>query len=162
MNTTPESSAPEANGPRLIVNTQYVKDFSFENPNSPKSLLPSNERPGIDIHIDMKAQRLQEEVFELALTITAKASRKEEVVFMVDLTYAGVFTIQGVKEEELSSVLMVDAPTILFPFARRIVADVTRDGGFPPLMLEPIDFQGLYIQQRERAQAEGKASSSAA
>lgn len=147
------------NAPRLIVNTQYVKDLSFENPNSPKSLLPNNERPAIDIHIDMKAQRLQEDVFELSLVVNAKASRKEEVVFVVELTYAGVFTIQNVKEEELSGVLMVDAPTILFPFARRVVADVTRDGGFPPLLLEPIDFQSLYLQQREKAEKEKEAKS---
>lgn len=132
--------------PRITIDSQYVKDLSFEQPNAPESLLPSSKRPDIKIGVEVRARPVKEGSYEVELIIKAEAKRDEHVLFLVDLTYGGVITIQNVKPEMLQPVLLIEGPRLLFPFARRIVADVTRDGGFPPLMLSPIDFVELYRQ----------------
>lgn len=142
---SPESAAP---GPRFIVKGQYVKDLSFENPHAPHSLVIPKEKPKIDINVDLRAQKLQDNVYELALQISTRAKAEGNSLFLVDLTYAGIFEVANIPEERIEPVILVDCPFVLFPFARRVIADVTRDGGFPPLMLEPIDFHALYLQNR--------------
>ncbi|MBL0318818.1 MAG: protein-export chaperone SecB [Alphaproteobacteria bacterium] len=134
---------------RVISNIQYVKDLSFENPNSPISLRPSNEQPRIEVTVNINAQRLQGETFEVALQALVSAKFQEKTAFLVDLTYAGVFTLEQIPDEEREAILLVYCPTLLFPFVRRIISDTTRDGGFPPLMVDPIDFSNLY-QSRKR------------
>lgn len=129
---------------RIINNVQYIKDLSFESPNAPMSLRPSNEQPRIEVTVNINVQRLQGDTFEVALQTVVSAKAQEKTTFLVDLTYAGVFTLEEMPEHEKEPVLLVYCPSLLFPFVRRVVADVTRDGGFPPLMVDPIDFASLY------------------
>ena len=136
----------------IAINAQYVKDFSFESPNAPMSLT-SKEAPNIDLGVDVQVSKLQENVFEVGLVIRAEAKAADKVVFLAELTYAGVFTID-VADEERDGILLVYCPNILFPYARRIISDATRDGGFPPLMLDPVDFTRIYQQHVEKAAKE--------
>jgi preprotein translocase subunit SecB len=143
----PESPSPDAE-PRFVVKGQFIKDLSFENPHAPQSLFPGKEKPSIDVAVDIKAGRLQESLFETTLLISCHAKAEGNTLFLIELAYSGIFQLQNIPVEQVDRLLFVDAPFALFPFARRVVADISRDGGFPPLMLEPIDFQALY-QARE-------------
>jgi preprotein translocase subunit SecB len=144
--------APQPGGPPAIaINVQYVKDLSFENPNAPHSLVQSQTRPQIEVSVDVQGRNVAQNSFEVALRINATAKQGEATAFMVELLYAGVFTLQNIPQDQLEPVLLIECPRLLFPFARRVVADATRDGGFPPLMLEPIDFLQLYQRHRQAA-----------
>jgi preprotein translocase subunit SecB len=147
-NTTPSEKAP---APSFAIKGQYVKDISFESPNAPQSLMATNYAPKIEVNVELKAQKLQENIFETVLHLTARASNEEMPLFLADLAYAGIFEISNVPQEHIEPLIMIDCPFVLFPFARRVIADLTRDGGFPPLMLDPIDFHTLYIQNKARA-----------
>jgi len=133
--------------PQVSILTQYVKDLSFENPNAPQSL-QMETAPRIEINVNVNARRVSEDMFEVELKIEAKAFNGDAAAFVVELLYGGLFGLRNVPAEALEPFLVVEAPRILFPFARRIVADATRDGGYPPLLLEPIDFASLYMQQQ--------------
>ncbi len=135
------SGAPNGGQPRIQIVGQYVKDLSFENPGAPASIA---QRPGIDLGVDLQARRMDGEHFEVEIKLRVTAKNEEKPVFLLELVYAGLFQIQNVPDEVLQQVLLIEAPHMLFPFARRIVADVVRDGGMPPLMIEPIDFAALY------------------
>ncbi len=143
------SNGDDANAPlpQVAILTQYVKDLSFENPNAPASLQTEGQ-PQIEVNVGVNARRANDSMFEVELKISATATSGEITSFMVELLYAGLFGLTNVPEEAIEPFLIIEAPRILFPFARRIIADATRDGGFPPLMLDPIDFQALYMQQR--------------
>lgn len=134
---------PDGDGgaPHVQVIGQYVKDLSFENPGAPMTL---TARPQIDLGVDLQARRLDQDRYEVELRLRVSAKAEERPVFLLELVYAGLFLIQNAPEEMLQPVLLIDGPHLLFPFARRIVADVIRDGGMPPLMIEPIDFASLY------------------
>jgi len=134
----------------FMVKGQYIKDLSFENPHAPQSLAVVNARPTIDVNVDLKAQKLQEDFYEMTLHISARASNEGNVLFLVDLAYSGLFQVSNIPADRLEPLIMIDCPFVLFPFARRVVADVTRDGGFPPLMLDPIDFHALYMQNKAK------------
>lgn len=136
--------------PGFQVRAQYIKDLSFESPHAPQSLFSTNARPGIDVSVDLKAQKLQDDTYEVVVNISTRAATENNTLFLVELSYAGVFHIIGIPEEHMERVLLIDAPFIMFPFLRRIISDITRDGGFPPLMLDPIDFNQLYIQNKQR------------
>ncbi len=138
---------PAAGQPQVSILTQYVKDLSFENPNAPASLQMA-EAPRIEINVNVNARRSGDDLYEVELKIEARATTGETTAFVVDLLYGGLFALRNLPEEALEPFLVVEAPRILFPFARRIVADATRDGGFPPLLLEPIDFGSLYMAQQ--------------
>ena len=138
------------NTPRFLIKGQYVKDLSFENPHSPHSLIALEEKPRIDFNVDLKVQRFNEQHYELTLHLVARAMGKENTLFLVELDYAGIVQFIGIPEDKVESLLYVDCAFILYPFARRVMADVTRDGGFPPLMLEPIDFHALYAQNKQK------------
>ncbi len=140
--------------PQVSILTQYVKDFSFENPNAPQSLQMA-EQPRIEINVNVNAKRAGDDLYEVELKIEARATAGDQTSFVIDLLYGGLFGLRNLPEEALEPFLIVEAPRILFPFARRIVADATRDGGFPPLLLEPIDFGSLYLAQQ---QAQGAAT----
>jgi preprotein translocase subunit SecB len=127
--------------PRIQMVGQYVKDLSFENPGAPAALA---QRPAIDLGVDLQARRMDAEHFEVELKLRVTAKVEEKAVFLLELVYGGLFQVQNVPEDVLQQVLLIDGPHLLFPFARRIVADVVRDGGMPPLMIEPIDFAGLF------------------
>jgi preprotein translocase subunit SecB len=138
---TPGAAADTAQ--RLIVNAQYIKDLSFENPRAPQSLTQQNTAPAVDINVDVNAQPLNPETFEVVLTVKASAKVNGEPLFLLELVYGAVVTVRNVPREMLPPVLLVETPRLMFPFARNIVADATRDGGFPPLMINPIDFTDL-------------------
>jgi len=137
----------------FIIKGQYIKDLSFENPHAPQSLLAAEERPGIDVNVDIKAQKLQDNIYEMTLHIATRAVAGSNTLFLVDLAYAGIFQISNIPPEHIEPLILIDCPFVLFPFARRVIADVTRDGGFPPLMLDPIDFHALYLQNRAKTEA---------
>jgi preprotein translocase subunit SecB len=146
-------SAPATNGedtaPAVGILTQYVKDLSFENPNAP-AVYQANAQPQLDVGFNIGANQVGEDVHEVVLKIDVKAQGADgQTHFLVDLQYAGLFGIRNVPPEHLQPFLLGEAPRLLFPFARRVLADAVRDGGFPPLMLEPIDFAALYVQQAE-------------
>jgi len=136
--------------PQISLLAQYVKDLSFENPNAP-AVYSWQSQPQIDIQFNISNQKAADDVFEVALRITAKAAADEGTTFAAELVYAGLFGIRNIPEEQLPPFLYAEAPRLLFPFARRVLADATRDGGFPPLLLDPIDFGALYMQQQAQA-----------
>jgi preprotein translocase subunit SecB len=138
---------------QLGVLGQYIKDFSFENPNAPRSLQPTQTQPAINIQINVSVQRMAETDYEVTLTLEGKAENSGTVLFAFDLTFAGVFRIQNVPEEALQPLIMIECPRLLFPFAREIVATAVRNGGFPPLLLDPVDFVSLYQQRGAQGQA---------
>ena len=148
---TPEAAEALANGadlaPQAGILAQYVKDLSFENPNAPGSLQMQGQ-PKIEINVNVNARAGGQDMYEVELKVEASARAPDDkLAFQVELLYAGLFRLTGAPQEAIEPFLIVEAPRILFPFARRVIADVVRDGGFPPLMLEPIDFGGLYLQQ---------------
>ncbi|MFZ5732845.1 MAG: protein-export chaperone SecB [Pseudomonadota bacterium] len=145
-NGTPQEDAP----PQLNVLAQYTKDLSFENPNAPASLGQQQQQPAINIQINVGANALAENDFEVVLSIEGKAESAGTVMFSFELAYAGVFRIQNVPKENLHPLVMIECPRLLFPFAREIIATSVRDGGFPPLMLDPVDFVSLYRQNMAR------------
>lgn len=152
--------APQAGakaGPTLNVLAQYVKDLSFENPNAPQSLATSGKSPNIQININVNARALSESDYEVELTLEAKAAAEEKLVFNIELTYAGIFRVENVPKESLQPIMLIECPRLLFPFARQIVATASRDGGFPPLMVDPIDFAALYRQRKPEQQAKPNA-----
>lgn len=150
----PDGKQPQTTAPQLAVLGQYVKDLSFENPNAPASF-QAKEPPKIDVAVDLRANRMAEEVYEIDLKFSAKATQGEKTAFVAELVYTGLFGIKNVPEDQLEAVCLIECPRMIFPFARRVLADTTRDGGFPPLMLDPIDFVGLYRQRvADRAEKE--------
>ena len=175
--TTP---APQPGGqapqPPLVVNIQYVKDLSFEVPGAPQIFTQLRSQPQVNINLDVQAHRVQEgqSVFEVTLVIRAEAREATAAnqgngqapatpptVFVAELTYAGVFTLTGLPDNAIEPVLLVECPRILFPFARNILADVTRDGGFPPVLLQPIDFVALWQARRAQTQTQPQPAATA-
>jgi preprotein translocase subunit SecB len=147
-------SAPEpqpGSQPSLKILGQYLKDFSFENPNAPGSLAPQQKQPDINISVNVNARNLGPNDFEVELHLDAKASGDNTVIFAAELLYAGIFRLENFPQNLLHPAVLIECPRMLFPFARQILADATRNGGFPPLMLDPIDFAAMY-QQRMRQQ----------
>jgi preprotein translocase subunit SecB len=147
--------APEkANGgggeavPKISVRTQYIKDFSFENPAAPQSLSDTSGAPKIQVNVDVEAKPLGQDHYEVLLRINANGTREETTIFVVELVYAGLFALENFPKDRLEAMCLVECPRILFPFARRVIADATREGGFPPLLLDPIDFGRLYHNKR--------------
>ena len=151
MSTTNGGPA-EAPAPQLSVLAQYVKDFSFENPNAPQSLMPG-QQPQIGIQINVDARPLADSDVEVSLRLEGKAEHQGNIMFAFELTFAGVFRIQNVPQESLNAIVLIECPRLLFPFAREIVANAVRNGGFPPLLLDPFDFEALYRQRMEQSQA---------
>ena len=145
--------------PALAINGQYIKDFSFEAPNTPEIFnLLQNEIPNIQVDIDVQGEGKGDGVYEVILKIRAEANVKKEPVYLCELSYAGLFSI-NVPQDHIGPVLMIECPLILFPFLRRVIADVTGDGGFAPLMLSPVDFAMLYQQKIQHVQNEQSKSS---
>ena len=140
-------------GVRVQVVAQYVKDLSFESPGAPNSLRGRDKAPGIAINVNVNANPLSDKQFDVNLTLNAKASFDQEVLFNVELVYGGVFAISGFPQEHMLPILFIECPRLLFPFARQIIAEATRNGGFPPLMLDPIDFAQMFQQKLAEDQA---------
>ena len=131
---------------KLTVNSQYIKDLSFENPNSPESLSNKDGLPQINVDINVFAKPLTEKLYEVTLSINGKATKKNLKVFEIELAYAGLFTLPDIdsKNDMEKKIMLIEAPQLIFPYARSIVSSVTRDGGFMPLIIQPIDFDHLY------------------
>ena len=150
--STNDASAAGQQGPRLSIVTQYIKDLSFENPRAPQGLQAGQPRPEIQIQVDVRAQQLGPEQYEVVLVLNTDAKAGGQTVFLLELTYAGIFALANIPQDSLQPLLLIECPRLLFPFVRRIVSDVTRDGGFPPLLLDPIDFVTLYRRRLTQAQ----------
>jgi len=147
----------EVNVPTLNAIAQYIKDFSFENPNAPASLAPRSEAPNIGISVNVNARKLSETDYEIDLVLNGKSGEAPNIMFNFELVFSGIFRVQNVPDEAVQAVVMIECPRLLFPFARQIVADAVRNGGFPPLLIDPIDFAMLYRQRVTQVQAQGEA-----
>ena len=155
--TQPAQSADSAEtAVQLTVNGQYVKDLSFEVPNAPMIFSElSKAAPEIPIGVDIEAQQIGERSFEVVLKINIEAKISGKTAFIAELSYGGIFTVGGIAPEHLQPMLLIECPRLLFPFARNIIADMTRDGGFPPLMMQPIDFVALFRQRMAQGNTGG-------
>lgn len=150
----PEGALPNGadTQPQVALIAQYVKDLSFENPNAP-AVYQWQDQPQIDIQFNIGSQTVGDDVYEVALKVEIKARVQEKTAFQVELLYAGLFGIRNVPADQIQPFLLAEAPRLLFPFARRVIADTVRDGNFPPLLLEPIDFGALYLAQQQQQEA---------
>jgi preprotein translocase subunit SecB len=146
--------AGQTDQPPLMVKGQYIKDFSFENPNAPDVFMQGDVSPQVDISVNVEARRLPSPDYEVVLSIKVEAKSKDKPVFLCELAYAGVFALGPIiPQDQHQNVLLIECPRLLFPFARAIISDATREGGFPPLTLQPIDFFSLFQQQLQAQQA---------
>jgi preprotein translocase subunit SecB len=142
----------EDTGPAVGLIAQYIKDMSFENPNAP-AVYQWTGQPQVDVQFNIGAAPTGDDVHEVTLRITVRSSAADKVAYQVELDYAGLFGFRNIPEDQVTPFLLAEAPRLLFPFARRVIADAVRDGGFAPMMLEPIDFHALYLQQAEATAA---------
>ena len=146
------SGAADAAGFNLVG--QYIRDLSFENPGAPGSILAGGPNPSFSVSINVAVKKQGDDVYAVELTLNAKAEREQAMLFNVELIYGGVFRLRNVPEDRLPPLLMVECPRLVFPFARQVLANVVQQGGFPPLMMEPVDFQALYIQNLRNLQSQ--------
>ena len=160
--TPAPNGAQDESTPSLNALAQYTKDFSFENPNAPRSLTPQEQGPQISIQVNVNAKQLAETDFEVDLTLEGDAKTADDVLFKFELTYSGVFRIRNVPQDQLHPVVMIECPRLLFPFARQMVAEAVRNGGFPPLYIDPIDFVALYRQRAAEVQNQGQGAANTA
>ncbi|MDX3928414.1 MAG: protein-export chaperone SecB [Shinella sp.] len=154
--STDAASGNGAASPSLNILAQYVKDLSFENPGAPRSLQARDKAPSINIGVNVNANPMSETEFDVVLSLNAEAKDGDKVLFNAELTYGGVFRISGFPQEHMLPVLFIECPRLLFPFARQIIADATRNGGFPPLMIDPIDFAQMFTQRMAEEQLKNK------
>ena len=151
--TDTDVAAGQENGqgqaePGIRVLAQYIRDLSFENPRAPEALRQTGAQPQMDVGVEMNARGRDDGYFEVDLKLSARATRDDGPLFHVEVLYGGVFQISSVPQDQIEQVLLIECPRFLFPFARRIIADVTADGGFPPFLLDPIDFAGVYAARK--------------
>ena len=144
-NETPTEAASQQNATAatFTINAQYVKDLSFENPNIP-GLLTLEAEPSVEMNIDVKGSNLDNDFYEVVLTLSCKGSSGETTLFVAELSYASLISLNDVPEEQIQRILFVECPILMFPFARNIIADATRDGGYPPILMQPVDFQAIF------------------
>lgn len=146
-------AAPDGESkPNVQVLGQYIRDLSFENPKAPASLQGPGENPKMQIEVNVGAKKVADDVYESAITFNAKSTTDEGTVYELELVYAGLAKLENVPDNALQPVLLINCPALIFPFLRRVVADITREGGFPPLMLDPIDFGTLYANNLQKQQ----------
>ena len=153
MTDMPPMPAPGGGQPQIRILAQFIRDLSFENPGAPDSLRAGEQPPQIDMGVEMNAKGRPDSLYEVDLKLTARALRGDQTVFQVELLYGGLFELNGFSEDQLELILLIECPRFLFPFARRIISDMTAEGGFPPLHLEPIDFAAVYTAQRSQTGA---------
>jgi len=145
--------APAQNGPQIAVHAQYIRDFSFESPNAPAIFNPSQAGPQLDMGVNVQTRKLDQDTYEAVLMIKLEAKLEDKTAFIAELAYAGIFGLAGLPEAHLKPFLFIEAPRLLFPFARNIIANAVRDGGFPQVLINPIDFVSLYQQQQPQMDA---------
>ncbi len=148
----PAAAAPaeQPTQPPLVVNAQYVKDLSLEVPNAPEVFAKLRQAPKVSVDVDVRTRRLADNSYEVTLHIDSRGQVEDETVFIVEVAYGGVFTLNNPQLEHIRPILLIECPRLLFPFARSIIAAMTREGGVPPLLINPIDFAELYRQQLSR------------
>jgi preprotein translocase subunit SecB len=147
MADQPGNSATAQAAPKFSVLAQYSKDFSFENPNAPRTLGAQQSAPNISVQINVNARQLAANDYEVSLLLEGGAGEGAEALFKFELNFAGVFRVENFPPEQVQPVVMIEGPRLLFPFARQIVADAVRNGGYPPLYIDPIDFHALFLQR---------------
>ncbi|HQZ12904.1 MAG TPA: protein-export chaperone SecB [Devosia sp.] len=153
----PAGASPAAGAaPSFNLLGQYIRDLSFENPGAPGSNLAGGPNPSFNVSINVSVKKQNEENYAVELLLNAKAQRDATVLFNVELAYGGVFRLKNVPEAQLAPLLMIECPRLIFPFARQVLASTVQNGGFPPLMMEPVDFQALYVQNLRNLQAQQK------
>jgi preprotein translocase subunit SecB len=157
MSMTNGGPEPQVAMPQVGVMAQYMKDFSFENPHAPRSLAPATQQPSINIQINVDAAPMSETDFEVTLRLEGKAESQGMVLYSFELVFSGVFRIVNVPADSLQPFVMIECPRLLFPFAREIISTAVRNGGFPPLLLNPIDFVELYRQRLAASQGQAPA-----
>ena len=135
---------------------QYIKDLSFENPNIRKLMVGPGDPPNLKVEVNVNAERIESDLYESAIHFQATAVNNLGTIYVLETVYAGMFKVESMPEQALEPFLLISGPTTIFPFLRRLVADVTREGGFPPLLLDPIDFAALYFRRQQDSQAKGK------
>lgn len=157
--TTLGSGDGAPNAPHLRVLAQYIKSFTFENPLAAASARAHEEQPMIDMGVEVKSRPAGggDNVFEVDLRINVQAKRGEETMFAADLVYAGLFEFQNIRPEDVEPLLWIECPRLLFPFSRQMLAEITREGGYPPLLINPIDFTPLYYAELKERQERGLA-----
>jgi preprotein translocase subunit SecB len=148
----PEAAKDPKKQPQINVLGQYIKDLSFENPGSPHNLRNPGSNPNVQINFNVGAQPIGDDVYEVSLSIESSAKTDENVLYTLELVYAGGFRLKNLPQQAMQPVLFIECPALLFPFVRRIVADLTREGGFPPLLIDPIDFASLFRQRMMQQQ----------
>lgn len=141
------------NAPSMSLIGQYIRDLSFESPGAPGSIMLGAGNPTFSVGINVGVKKQADEVYAVEITLNAKADRDNGVLFAVELVYGGVFRIRNVPDAQLTQLLMIECPRLIFPFARQVLASVTQQGGFPPLMMEPVDFAQVYMQNLQQLQA---------
>jgi len=161
---TQGEGAPQQSGnpPSMNMVGQYIRDLSFENPGAPGTLLGGPSNPAFNVSISVGVKKQNEEVYAVELTLNAKANREETLLFNVELVYGGLFRLRNIPEAQLSGLLMIECPRLIFPFARQVLASVTQQGGFPPLMMEPVDFAAIYRQNLAKLAAQQQANAAPA
>ena len=137
---------------KLLI--QYLKDLSFENPGAPHVHIHRGDLPRAELSLDVRARTIAPMQYEVSLVLGITAQREQETVYIAELEYAGLFDVTGIPEEHVTPLLMIEAPRMLFPFAREVLAKATRDGGYPPVMVNPIDFHAVFREQLRRRQQE--------
>lgn len=159
MAEKPKTAPAEEQQPQVNIVAQFIRDLSFENPNIGKLLDGPGDNPNLKVEVNVNAERLRPELFQSVIDFKAHATNKDGTIYILECVYGGLFRLQNVPEQAIEPFLLINCPTLLFPFLRRVVADITREGGFPPLMLDPIDFSALYLRrQQELAAQAGKPS----
>jgi len=151
-----EQSADAGAMPSMSVLAQYTKDSSFENPNAPGSMQANLPAPAININIEIGRQMMDDNTVEVVLMLSAKAERDSSVVFIAELEYAGLFTFNNISAEQVQPMILIECPRMLFPFARQIMSDMTQNGGYPPILLDPPDFAAMYRDEMMRRAADGQ------
>jgi preprotein translocase subunit SecB len=147
-NGSAAATSQEAPQVQVRIMNQYIKDLSFENPNVERFAAGPGSNPNLKLEITVNAQRLDDKIYESAITMKAQATNETGTIYDLECVYAGMFQVEGLPDEQLEPFLLIHCPTLIFPFQRRLVADITREGGFPPLLVDPIDFGALYAQRR--------------
>ncbi|HPG88858.1 MAG TPA: protein-export chaperone SecB [Hyphomicrobium sp.] len=137
---------------QVKILSQYVKDLSFENPNVRKLMASPGDQPSLKVEVNVNAERIEGDIFESAIEFKATATNNIGTIYVLETVYAGLFKIESMPEQALEPFLLISGPTTIFPFLRRLVADITREGGYPPLMLDPIDFASLYMRRQKELQ----------
>ncbi|MBN9305163.1 MAG: protein-export chaperone SecB [Devosia sp. 67-54] len=147
-----DDTAANATAPSFNLIGQYIRDMSFENPGAPASIMLGGPNPNFQVGINVGVKKQADNLYAVEITLNAKADREKNVLFNVELIYGGVFRMNNIPEASLAELLLVECPRLIFPFARQVLATITQQGGFPPLMMEPVDFRAIYVQNLKALQ----------